>query len=981
MAREELSIGIKADDQASKVLGQVSDEVGKLEGKKVEIPVGVDATGATRDIDGLLEKVDKLKGTESANLLLTSNASAITTEIAGLVVELDTLDANDPKVDITVANIASLEGDLGRIADKAKEINQVDPKVEISADDKASGDLDRVESKARSVDGMSPNVEVTATGLDDLIGKLDSLPGKLGEITGLLGGLGGAGGIGALAAALGLAATAQADMAVDAQVTADLTGATVGEASKLQGLWKQTGADVNDLNDVMLQMNGVLEAQPELAESLGIDRATDLASQFVQMMDLAAQGQLTTFQQSQLFGEEGVRQAGKMQTLFGEISDDLEDMDPPIDDEDVAKALEFKEAVTEMATAFKAISSEYAKDLVSIFGDLGTIVDKVTEAMPGGKTGADVAGFFQDWGTGLGVISNVLDKVLGDSEDKFGEFTGGDFGDDFGPAVEDNIVAPLQGALAAANDFEARVAGIGAATEAATAAAAESAKALAEAYDDAALAMLSMEPDEGFDRAIDQLNKLSELDFAAMAINTVESFDTIKDALKEAEEAGADWSKVDFSPESVDELKGIPDELQAVTDAVIGMRGTIQTELAAAFDVGGVQGFVDKAGFFAQQITDQFLPIFQQMTGDAGLAQQKVNELLDELGLLPTDVTVALNVTREQQAMAALEAFDSFISGLPEEKEIAIRTAIASGDIETAYNLLNAELINRGYPPIVLPIEGDATGAENAISGVVTLADGSTATVTVDGNVDPANGAIAGVITYADGTTAMVTIDGDPNPADGKVEGVVTLADGSTATVTVDANVAPAEGGVQRVITFADGSTGVVTIDGDPDPATGKTEGVVAFIDGSTGTVVIDGDPALATGKVDGVITYADGSTGEVTIDANDDDARRKIAALIAPKTVQVYVNVNGAGRGELGLAGDDRSVNSTSAMAMTAAPTTTGYVVPAQTAMPPIYINVPAPQPSNVTVQAGVIGNRFDVDRVVAKALRRHQRFNGQRA
>ena len=33
------------------------------------------------------------------------------------------------------------------------------------------------------------------------------------------------------------------------------------------------------------------------------------------------------------------------------------------------------------------------------------------------------------------------------------------------------------------------------------------------------------------------------------------------------------------------------------------------------------------------------------------------------------------------------------------------------------------------------------------------------------------------------------------------------------------------------------------------------------------------------------------------------------------------------------------------------------------------------------ITINAGVIGNRFDVDRTVTRALRRHQRFNGQRA
>ena len=44
-----------------------------------------------------------------------------------------------------------------------------------------------------------------------------------------------------------------------------------------------------------------------------------------------------------------------------------------------------------------------------------------------------------------------------------------------------------------------------------------------------------------------------------------------------------------------------------------------------------------------------------------------------------------------------------------------------------------------------------------------------------------------------------------------------------------------------------------------------------------------------------------------------------------------------------------------------------------------PIRITVPAPAPS-ITIQAGVIGNRFDTDRAVTKALRRHRRLNGER-
>ena len=112
------------------------------------------------------------------------------------------------------------------------------------------------------------SVDVKAPGLDDLTDKLGGLPGALGDVGRQLGALGGAGaaaGIGALATGMYAAATAAKDLAIEAKTTADLTGSTVEDASKLQNLWGRTGADVNDLNDVLLQMNGALAQSPELA--------------------------------------------------------------------------------------------------------------------------------------------------------------------------------------------------------------------------------------------------------------------------------------------------------------------------------------------------------------------------------------------------------------------------------------------------------------------------------------------------------------------------------------------------------------------------------------------------------------------------------------------------------------------------------------------------------------------------------------------
>ena len=78
---------------------------------------------------------------------------------------------------------------------------------------------------------------------------------------------------------------------------------------------------------------------------------------------------------------------------------------------------------------------------------------------------------------------------------------------------------------------------------------------LAQAIDDA----------DAFAAALDRVNEASELDFSMMALDTVDSFDAMKEAIEGTKDVAVDWATVDLTPDSVEELKGIPDELAAVT--------------------------------------------------------------------------------------------------------------------------------------------------------------------------------------------------------------------------------------------------------------------------------------------------------------------------------------------------------------------------------------------------------------------------------
>ena len=122
----------------------------ELDGEKVEIPVEVDDQ-AGRDIDDLLEKVDRLH-VEPAQLLLATNAAQITTDIADLLLDIDKLDSTDPTVDVKIERVNQLKGDLDQIQAKAREIS--DTPIDL--------DTDRGDEGASTTSAVGQLVEVGA---------------------------------------------------------------------------------------------------------------------------------------------------------------------------------------------------------------------------------------------------------------------------------------------------------------------------------------------------------------------------------------------------------------------------------------------------------------------------------------------------------------------------------------------------------------------------------------------------------------------------------------------------------------------------------------------------------------------------------------------------------------------------------------------------------------------------------------------------
>ena len=318
-------------------------------------------------------------------------------------------------------------------------------RVELTADNeiskeakKAKADLDRIPDK------IETTIDADTSGLDGITDKLGGLPGQLGEVGGALGSMAGPAALGGIAVAMFETANAAKDLALEAKTTADLTGSTVEDASKLQKLWGPTGADVNDLNDVLLQMNGALAQSPELASQLGINLndGKDVTQRFVELTDKLAAGQLTAVQASQLFGEEGVRQVGKLRTVYGGLSDDLENMPPPVDDAAVEKALEMERAMNELKATMQSIVTAVGQDLMGVFTEAAEAANNLVDALPGEAEGAKgLAEGYMEWATGLGIIEkglSGLNSLLGDNEEEASKSVDvwGAFGRAMGDAVD-----------------------------------------------------------------------------------------------------------------------------------------------------------------------------------------------------------------------------------------------------------------------------------------------------------------------------------------------------------------------------------------------------------------------------------------------------------------------------------------------------------------------------------------------------------------
>jgi hypothetical protein len=393
---------------------------------------------------------------------------------------------------------------------------------------------------------------------------------------------------------------------------------------------------------------------------------------------------------------------------------------------------------------------------------------------------------------------------------------------------------------------------------------------------------------EGFASALDQINQASELDFSMMAIDTVESFDTIKEALEGAQAAGVDWSNVDLTPESLDELKGITPELEAVTQAVSGMRDSIQTELTAAFDTGGIQAYRDKAAFFLGEVRDQFKTAFMEAGATEDEAIAKADELAAALGLLPKQVEIQIKLTQAEAARKALEIFKSDIDSLPPEIRTEIKSLWAQGSTVEALQLLNDYVVAHGQPPI--PIDSIINPPPDPVMPEIPP-------VVIPVDTTLLQSSVADIASLL-GTTEIppFVLTADAAQADAAKELWVANANAAEAQAAFDADPTNAEAAEALWIANANAAEAQATFDASNELAMAAKDVWVTAANAASAQAAFDADPTSAIAAKDLWIANANAATAVAHLNAvaNTTQAENDINTAARPRTVQIRANFTG---------------------------------------------------------------------------------------
>lgn len=693
---EELRLRLTAQDDASKTLDKVAGKVEGLEGDDVSIPI----TATDRASAVIADVETRLAGLSSEDkaIVLRAQSREFVRAIASARKELkDFHDLSDEEVDLRV-----------RV---------------IEENTKA---LDTIQAQVRDLDGERVTVTADVRGFDKLDQVTTRLPGNIGAAAGALKGLAtGTAGIGAgvAAGAAGMFALANnaADAARNVNLLSQLTGASAEEASRLSILWEQTGADVKDLQDVILQMSGVIATQPELLAQVGAeiqknkDGTVDLAATFLNVVeatrDLPSSLENAALK-SQLFGEEGVRQVNALTTSFADLGTAMAAVPEAsvTTQENIEDAKEFdaqmRELTLKLSTFAQTIGVKVVPGLAAMADGLNNLLDgPAGQALDVLIAGAEALGVVLqntfDWDafgfqvpTGAKALEDTL-TVLGDlSVDAYEKMLlASNPNVDFGPWREQVAQAELQAqALGYANLAAAQAAGDLRVQQfdVASAIALAGGNADAAATSTGTYAKEQEKATRTTDLFAEALQKLDAVDVPQIgdvlkpgdltrinvgAKRVGDAFVDLDDAFKALKEANLplELSNIALATGDFSEAQG--DAADALFSAGDAARGYLRDLIEG----GAAQGqVVESAKALREELENNLVKTL-------GISREKAKGLVDELGgLEDKDIELAFQVKMQADAAAQLALIQSAIAGLDPETQLLIALQITAGDFTGA---------------------------------------------------------------------------------------------------------------------------------------------------------------------------------------------------------------------------------------------------------------------------------------------------------
>lgn len=355
----------------------------------------------------------------------------------------------------------------------------------------------------------------------------------------------------------------------------------------------------------------------------------------------------------------------------------------------------------------------------------------------------------------------------------------------------------------------------------------------------------------------------------------------------------------------------------AQQDAMEQLAGVIDTDLAAAFDAA--DGDLATFGRSAQGIRTDVLAKLQN---ELGLTADEAAAVAEALGLTDRDIEARFRLAGAEEARMKLGLLQGAMEGLPPDVERQVTLAVAAGDYTTALKIVE-DYYKTNQPEVI---------------------------ASVDADTDPFVDRIGREVAHAEGDEVVLPANADVREFETEVEEASDEAEATDTTMPVDADTGEAEAGISEV----EQADYQATIDALAETAAAAK----ALLDTTSKTRIADIVARGLTRRADEELAALE-RTRTAFIEAVALTASAEAELNNTARTRHSYVYQHSLG----GFGGGGSSSR--------AAPAGLGAAPMAAT---------PAPTIVNLSLSAAVIGDRYDVQRVVTRALRGAQRLAGAR-